>query len=597
MIKLNKLVCLFLLFSQLIYAGVINENTTNNIKVLTELELTSLIDKTETLRHIDIEKYKNNIISLNQYSSQFTPIQYCNFKLLQIYNLAFIGDFEVAKSELIKLFNQCDKISTKVKIKSVLANLQVISHEYDESINNLDYAISHLNQIKEKKLKLSVYSVSALVYRLINQYELSLKFSQLILNNNPNNNYSCDANNNINRIKVNTNQADIKDSDIIESIEQCEEIGEFLDSNMLRLDWFKYKLDKYKDDKESIQDILSQLEKHNDQIDNTGYANLISIKNSIFALIYYELDQNTKMLEHANLVLNENKKTGVTKQKIDVLSLLVEHYKKIGDNDLAFKYLEEKNYSQEDLMNDKQAKIMAYQNVKHNNLAKTHEIEHLNHENNLLALENTVNHKTSIIQQLIISLLVALFSFVVFWIIRVKKTQAMYKHMSETDGMTNIYNRKGLKDYIEEMLASAKKGDRSIAYAIFDLDYFKKINDLYGHIKGDWVIKNTIKQCQLIQSDKVTFGRIGGEEFAIVMRDSSSDELAEFCEECRKLIANIDSSPTGYDFSVSASFGVTSTTISGYVYSDLMTDADKAMYDAKTAGRNMVVNFQNNKIN
>jgi diguanylate cyclase (GGDEF)-like protein len=95
----------------------------------------------------------------------------------------------------------------------------------------------------------------------------------------------------------------------------------------------------------------------------------------------------------------------------------------------------------------------------------------------------------------------------------------------------------------------------------------------------------------------VTFGRIGGEEFAIVMRDSSSNELAKFCEECRKLIANIDSSPTGYDFSVSASFGVTSTTISGYVYSDLMTDADNAMYDAKAAGRNMVVNFQNNKIN
>ena len=131
--------------------------------------------------------------------------------------------------------------------------------------------------------------------------------------------------------------------------------------------------------------------------------------------------------------------------------------------------------------------------------------------------------------------------------------------MSETDAMTGIYNRNGLKDYIEEILASAKKGDRSIAYAIFDLDYFKKINDLYGHIKGDWVIKNTIKQCQLIQNDKVTFGRIGGEEFAIVMRDSSSNELAEFCEECRKLIANIDSTPTGHDFSVSASFGVTST--------------------------------------
>ena len=110
------------------------------------------------------------------------------------------------------------------------------------------------------------------------------------------------------------------------------------------------------------------------------------------------------------------------------------------------------------------------------------------------------------------------------------------------------------------------------------------------------IICSDIKQCKLVQNDKVTFGRIGGEEFAIIMRDSSSEELSVFCEKCRKLIANIDSTPTGYDFSISASFGVTSTIVSGYVYSDLMTDADKAMYDAKTAGRNMVVNFQNNKI-
>lgn len=594
MLKQLKLALLTVLLFQTIVCTTLEAN---NNKELTTHEITALINETESLRLIDIEKFKNNILYLNQYSSQFTPFQSCNFKILEIYNAAFIGNYEMAKSELIKLFNKCDNISNKVKIKTVLANIQVISHEYNQSINSLDYAISHLNQIEDKKLKLSVYSVSALVYRLINQYDLSLKFSQLVINNNPNIKFLCEAHTNINRIKINTLKVDINKSEIFDSIKLCEENNQFLLSNLLRIDWLNYILKKNNGNKIKVQDILSQLQKYDEQIENTGYSNLISIKNSIFALIYSELNQQTNMLIYANLVLNENHKSGATKQKIQILSLLVEHYKKIGNHELALQYLQEKNLSQEYMMNDKQAKNMAYQNVKHNNLAKTHEIEYLNNSNRLLALENTLNNKTSIIQKLIISFLIFLFGVVFLWIIKVKKTQVVYKHISETDSMTGIYNRKGFKDFIEDILINAKKTDTPIAYAIFDLDNFKGINDKFGHIKGDWVIKNTIKQCQLIQNDKITFGRIGGEEFAIAMRDSNSDELAVFCEKCRKLIANIDSTPTGYDFSVSASFGVTSTIISGYVYSDLMTDADKAMYDAKIAGRNMVVNYKQNTIN
>ena len=145
------------------------------------------------------------------------------------------------------------------------------------------------------------------------------------------------------------------------------------------------------------------------------------------------------------------------------------------------------------------------------------------------------------------------------------------------------------------MLQSKKEG-RSVALAIFDLDNFKRINDNYGHLKGDWVIKKTITQCQLVQNDKITIGRIGGEEFAMIMRDSTSEELSEFVEECRNMIENIDSSSTGHDFVITASFGVTSTNASGYVYSKLLSDADHAMYDAKTSGRNMVINYKYNPI-
>jgi diguanylate cyclase (GGDEF)-like protein len=139
---------------------------------------------------------------------------------------------------------------------------------------------------------------------------------------------------------------------------------------------------------------------------------------------------------------------------------------------------------------------------------------------------------------------------------------------------------------------SEKKGE-IISYAIFDLDHFKKINDQYGHVTGDWVIKNVIVECQKVRNDneKITYGRLGGEEFAIIIRDSSLEEMIEFAEACRQRIEQIDSSDSGYDIPIKASFGVTTTEKSGFIHTDLMRDADKALYHAKNNGRNQVIVF------
>ncbi len=162
------------------------------------------------------------------------------------------------------------------------------------------------------------------------------------------------------------------------------------------------------------------------------------------------------------------------------------------------------------------------------------------------------------------------------------------------DPMTLIYNRKGLRDHMNYLLPYSEKKNEVIAYAIFDLDHFKNVNDEYGHVTGDWVIENVIKVSKKVKgtNEKITFGRLGGEEFAIIIRDSNLEELQGFCESCRQQIEKLDTAPTKFNFQITASFGLTTSKRSGYVYTNLLTHADTALYQAKDAGRNQIKIYQ-----
>ena len=573
-----------------------NSNPINHAKPDLENNIDSLLSVANKVKTSDSLNFQKHLGELSLLTTKMNEPQSCYFHFLKSYNLGLKGKYSEAKSSLESGFKKCDSIPNKIRYSALLANLYVISKDFEMAINRLDYAIENIKNIDDQELIYSVYSRAALVYRLVNQNDLSMKFSELLLSSDANNALKCAAKTNVLRLSIKSNPDDVKEKDVRKAIAFCEKAEVFIYSNLLRLDWLDFKANQNTKNYSVIKSVLDEVLSYQNQIDGTRYINLISIKDSLFAQIYYSLGNDEKFLKFAELTLGSSKTIGNTKQKLQVLGLLESFYQNDGNYEMAYKYLAMKNKAQALFFNQEQAKVMAFQTVKHNNLAKTQQIKHLNNKNKVLLLEKALTEKKATNQKLLILFLLSLVGFILLWSFRNRRIQKMYKHLSETDNMTGIYNRKGFKDFAEKLLLQSKKQGESVALAIFDLDKFKRINDKYGHLKGDWVIKKTISQCQLVQNDKVTIGRIGGEEFAIIMRDSSSEELSEFAEECRVMIENIDSSSTGHDFVITASFGVTSTNTSGYVYSKLLSDADHAMYDAKTSGRNLVVNYKYNPI-
>jgi diguanylate cyclase (GGDEF)-like protein len=186
---------------------------------------------------------------------------------------------------------------------------------------------------------------------------------------------------------------------------------------------------------------------------------------------------------------------------------------------------------------------------------------------------------------------VVLVGTVSYWALKTKRMQMSLRRMAETDALTSVCNRHYFNQQSVQTLAHAARAGEDVALVMFDLDHFKSINDRFGHDTGDWVLKWVSDHCRTFCRRVDHFGRIGGEEFAILLSGCDLRGARRVAEDCRVRIASIDSQASGHKFLITASFGVTASSLSGYDLAKLLSHADKALYRSKRQGRNRVSTF------
>lgn len=168
----------------------------------------------------------------------------------------------------------------------------------------------------------------------------------------------------------------------------------------------------------------------------------------------------------------------------------------------------------------------------------------------------------------------------------------LYKKMEQIaskDGLTQIYNRTYLKRIIPQLMKQAIEQHQSLAVAIFDLDSFKKVNDTYGHLFGDKVLRVVANLGQIkMEMHGGIIGRYGGEEFLLLLPGSTAIEMAEIMEELRHEINEYPIREGTILMNVQASFGVSAYPEIASNSTDLLKTADNAMYTSKKLGKNQV---------
>jgi diguanylate cyclase (GGDEF)-like protein len=170
-----------------------------------------------------------------------------------------------------------------------------------------------------------------------------------------------------------------------------------------------------------------------------------------------------------------------------------------------------------------------------------------------------------------------------------------YEHklmeMNVTDGLTKAYNRRFLDSQLKKELERYRRYSRPFSLIMFDLDFFKKVNDTYGHQCGDTVLKSISSDVKSSIRDIDFLARYGGEEFCCLLPDTNLKSALILAERLRKNISNLEISCQDVSIKVTISLGVVEV-LKGIDRPDmLLKKADEALYKAKKGGRNKVVSM------
>jgi diguanylate cyclase (GGDEF)-like protein len=156
---------------------------------------------------------------------------------------------------------------------------------------------------------------------------------------------------------------------------------------------------------------------------------------------------------------------------------------------------------------------------------------------------------------------------------------------AQTDELTGLRNRRAFFEHAQQLHSYCKNNQLPLCAVMLDMDHFKHINDTYGHQVGDQVLSQMGLVISTSFRETDVYGRLGGEEFAILLPDTSIEETLNIAEQLIRSIAELMTGPV---HCITASLGVASMDAADLDLHSLMNNADKALYRAKARGRNQI---------
>ncbi len=153
---------------------------------------------------------------------------------------------------------------------------------------------------------------------------------------------------------------------------------------------------------------------------------------------------------------------------------------------------------------------------------------------------------------------------------------------------TTAYTRPQFFKLAEKMLNDSKSNNIAVSLILFNIDNLRHINEFHNNDRGDWLLKNAVQACIKIKPESSVFGRLGSDEFAVLITNYNVAQGETLADDFRLAIQQLDTTQVSYRFNSHASFGVTDNKASGYKLSQLIFDADLAMQKSKQAGGNQV---------
>jgi diguanylate cyclase (GGDEF)-like protein len=545
-------------------------------------------DATATLARADATKtsdhpaFMDTVARLGHDAARLSAAQRAHLRYLEAWQVAYAGDYEAAVPLLEAVIGSSSDITLRFRATATLINILGIGHRYQEAFSRLTELTDTLPEVSDPQARLQGLGEAAQMLTAAGQYDMAAEYAERMIESTPTGDSACKGT----FIKLHAlyrgKRIEGADPRFTQGIATCEAAGENLIANALRADVAEGTIRGG-----NATDAVAMLEKHYPAVLRDQYPSLISQFESLLAEGHWQTGNVDAAEKYAHAAVDSSIAGEYSEPLAVALRTLYLAAKQRGDFRASTDWLERYMQADKGYLDDVTARALAYQVVKQQVASSRMEADALDRQNQILHLQREVDRRSMETSRLYILLLLTVLAAIGLWLVRTKRAQLRFMRMARRDSLTGICNRQHFVEEATQVLQNVRKTGKPSCLILFDLDHFKLVNDTYGHAEGDWVLLRVVAECRDHVLEGDVFGRLGGEEFGILLPNADEAAGAKRADLIRAALA---APPAGGPSTahVTASFGVACTARHGEQLDRLLAKADEALYRAKAAGRNRV---------
>jgi diguanylate cyclase (GGDEF)-like protein len=547
------------------------------------------MDRLFALRTVDPQSFVAQTRSLDSMPPPVSVAQREFLQFLKANRAALEGRLAQAAELATPLADSAEDPRLRLRAGAFVVNMLAGTREFEDGLRRLAVLL-RAHPMPDRALldeQRTLWAAAAVLYHELGQQEMGIEYANRALSAGPTPREACGIKTYRVMARLSLRDASLAEADFDDADSDCRAAGEkVFGQGFLSLSLARFLRDRGRSD-----EALHLLEDRVGQIESTRYPRLIAEAYALDAELLLDAGRLPEAERQAQQAIATSKDTPTSLPVAMAEKVLFEIHRQRGDSRAALQHLQRHIAANRALAEESLAKERAFRTVQHESLQREQQLALATERNRVLDLEARLAKAES--RNAIILAVVLLLTVIglVAWGRRVWTDAKRFRELAQTDPLTGFASRQHFTELAAAAVARACTEARPLMLVAFDLDHFKRINDRHGHLAGDAVLRAVSEAVRAVPAPVPrTIGRIGGEEFAILLDGATEVQAATYAEALRRAIASAEAvADGGALLQVTASFGLTGTHEAGHDLQALLDRSDRALYRAKNEGRDRII--------
>ncbi len=515
---------------------------------------------------------------------QASPEQRARIIFLQARNMALAGDYQRGLDLLEPLYEQDLHPNMRLKILRLSANIALQQDHFEQAYRFLRQGLDLLPRADAPGPKTNLLASLAYFYGSAGEGEKAIEYGNQALSvarssDDPRN--ECVALHDLSVAQERAGRIEAALESRRQALEVCESARDpvHVGASMVSLGKLLFELHG---DEEAIRQIRSGIER----LEESGYRDGILWGRLALAEILEEKGETAEAEALVRPLVDEFGKLEYWANVSDSHRLLMKIAESRGEYRQALEHKKAEESASNRVLDRERAMRVAYLQVELDTRQKEQQIELLREQNQVLELRDESQRQRRYLTLGGATAMTVIGLLLLLLLLRTRSDRRHLLWLSQHDGLTGLRNHGSFFRRANEALDVTQKADALFTLVVADIDYFKAINDKYGHIAGDAVLRDIGRLLREVFEPQGIVGRIGGEEFAIALPGNDRERARELIQEMNERLNPVHDN--GGDIDITLSYGLAEASENATV-EVLRLYADRALYEAKRRGRNRIV--------